>query len=138
MLSRQANKPRSLSRHSALRARGAVLVVALMTILLALPSSPASAHYSCTLAAGHTSVGTPAQWRAFGRISCDHTHYLYLGQVKLQFKDYQGWHTVADSGDVTGCCNNSEFYFQSPSWQPFPLKPRDDTLGKPKRHPLPR
>ena len=96
-----------------------VLIAGLLgATLLILPAQPASAHYNCNITAGHDSVVDPYYgllWDAWAKMTCDHTHYLYLGQVKLQAKPPGGsWATLSDSGDKSLCCNNYSATFYAP------------------------
>ena len=122
MLTRLGHRgvPAVARQRGALRSVKLALLLCVAASLLVVPAGQASAHGRCNLTAGHTSSGSPPDWKAWGRLSCEYTHYQYQGQVLLQFKDAHGWHTVANSGDVSNCCYHSEFYFESPSWHPFP------------------
>ena len=93
-----------------------LVVAAFGTTLMVVPTIPAQAHYNCNVSAGHYAYVDPQVgliWQAWGRMSCDHTHYLYLGQVKLQYKAPSGWSTFRDTGDKTLCCNNYSAEFDT-------------------------
>ena len=93
-----------------------VLVVAGAVLLTTVgPTAPAaSAHGSCALDGGYglyqTPWGGPFVITGIGQFGCgDKQHRRSKGNILLQIYKNGAWRLIADSGEVTDCCNKHRY-----------------------------